>query len=102
MYAIVYVTASGKRKAETLCRRIVNEGLAACGNIFPIHSIYRWKGKIERSEEVGIFFKTREDLLLRLTERIKELHEYELPCIISWRIEYGDQEYLNWIKESTG
>jgi len=32
---------------------------------------------------------------------VKELHSYEVPCIVSLPIEKGNPDYLKWIKEST-
>lgn len=101
MYVIVYVTAGDRKKAETLGRRMVEERLAACANIFPIHSIYRWNGNVEEGDEVGIIFKTRDTLVDAFAKRIKKLHGYELPCIVSWKIDRGSKEYLDWIGEST-
>jgi periplasmic divalent cation tolerance protein len=42
---------------------IVEQRLAACANIMPgMISHYRWEGKVERSEEVLVIFKTRSSL----------------------------------------
>ena len=101
MYAIVYVTAGDRKKAETLGRKMVEERLAACANIFPIRSIYRWKGNVEEGDEAGIIFKTKEKLIAAFTKRIEELHDYELPCIVSWKIDCGSKQYLDWIGKST-
>jgi periplasmic divalent cation tolerance protein len=101
MYSIVYVTAGDREKAEELCHKVVEEGLAACANIHPIRSVYMWKGKIETGDEVGMMLKTRDTLVDALTRRVKELHSYELPCVVSWKIGRGSQEYLDWIGEST-
>jgi len=36
-----------------------------------------------------------------LTSRLKDLHTYEVPCIVSVPIIDGNPDYLKWIKEST-
>jgi periplasmic divalent cation tolerance protein len=79
----------------------VEEKLAACVNMFPIKSAYRWKGKIERANEVAMIIKTREELVGRVIERVKELHSYEVPAIVALGIENGLADFLKWIDEST-
>ena len=45
--------------------------------------------------------KTKDSLYDELEVRIKELHPYELPEIISVPIDKGLNKYLDWISEST-
>lgn len=102
MYKIVYVTTVDEKEAEEIANTLVEEKLSACANILPpINSIYRWKGKIERDNEVAIFLKTKAELVEDVIKRVKELHSYDVPCIISLPIEKGYTEYLKWIDEST-
>ncbi len=98
---LVYITAADEDEAKKIGRALVTEKLAACVNIHPIQSIYRWQGKIEEGEEVAILAKTRDTLVDRVIVRVKELHSYQVPDIIAWRIEKGNPEYLHWINEST-
>jgi periplasmic divalent cation tolerance protein len=81
---------------------MVEEKLAACANILPgITSVYRWKDKIEQSQEVVLILKTRESFFSDVENRIKELHPYDLPCIVALPIEYGHQPFLNWLEKET-
>jgi periplasmic divalent cation tolerance protein len=98
----VYITASSVREAERIGRVLVEEGLAACLNIFPVRSIYRWKGKVEGSAEAVIIAKTRRGLFGRLVERVREIHSYELPCIVGFNIAAGEKRFLEWIDGETG
>ncbi len=100
-YILVVVTASSMEEGERIARAIVDEELAACCNILPeIRSIYRWKGKVCDEREVMLFIKSKASLFSALRERIKELHSYETPEIISFQIERGLEEYLKWIDSS--
>ena len=94
-----------KEQAATLGRVVVEERLAACANIIPaIHSIYTWKGAVEEAEEAMVFLKTTAELQERLTARIRSLHPYEVPEIISFEIRNteGNPDYLEWIRASVG
>jgi periplasmic divalent cation tolerance protein len=97
----IYITAKDEAEARVIGRTLVEEKLIACANYFPINSVYSWKGVVEESVEVAIIAKTRTVLMESLIQRIKELHSYEVPCIVSWKIEEGNPDYLQWIKDST-
>lgn len=96
-----YITAPDIKEAEKIGRTLVEEKLAACVNIFPIISIYRWKGKIEKAREVVIIAKTKKVLFSKLVRRVAEIHSYELPCIVGFDIWQGKKEFLEWIDGET-
>ncbi len=100
-YRSIYITARDEEEARRIGHTLVEEKLAACINFFPIQSIYRWKGEIEEAQEVAAIAKTRAELVDQVIQRVKQLHSYEVPCVVSWIIEKGNSDYLLWIKEST-
>lgn len=100
-YRSIYITTKDEDEARKIGRTLVEEKLAACVNIHPIKSIYRWEGVIEEEGETAMLVKTRTELADKVIERVKELHSYEVPCIVSLPIDKGNPDYLKWIEEST-
>ncbi len=100
-YCSIYITAGDEDEARRIGRTLVEEKLAACVNILPIKSIYRWEGDIKEEGEVAMFVKTKAELADQVIDRVKELHSYEVPCIVSLPITKGNPDYLSWIEEST-
>ena len=100
-YHSIYITTKDEDEAKKIGRTLVEEKLAACVNIHPIKSIYRWEGAIQEENEIAMLAKTKAVLADEVIERVKELHSYEVPCIVSLPIEKGNPAYLEWIKEST-
>lgn len=99
---VVFITAPGEDAAATIARTLVETKLAACVNIVNnIRSIYSWQGKIEDDSEVLMVVKTRAELFSALSDRVKELHPYDVPEIIALPLVDGNQEYLKWIHDST-
>lgn len=99
----VYITTKNRQEATQIGRIIVEEKLAACANILDgMESIYQWKGNIETGKECILILKTTYSNVSKLTKRVKELHSYEVPCVISLNIaeQEGNPEYLNWIRNS--
>jgi periplasmic divalent cation tolerance protein len=101
-YAIVLITTP-KEKAKDIARFIVEEKLGACVNIVSkVESIYWWKGQIETSEESLLIVKTLKEKIVLLIEKVKAIHPYTIPEIISVDIETGIESYLKWIEDSIG
>jgi len=100
-FSFVYITAPNKREARKIAEVLVSEKLAACCNIFKIDSVYWWKGKIGRSGEYGIFVKTKKSLVEKIIKRVKEIHSYSVPCVVSFDICKGSKDFLKWIEKST-
>lgn len=100
--AIAYVTAASREDALRIARTLVEERLAACGNVLDgMTSVYRWQGAIETASEAVLVIKTRSELIPRVIERVRELHAYECPCVVSWPIVDGNPDYLQWIVDET-
>jgi periplasmic divalent cation tolerance protein len=101
--SIVLITAGNEEEAARIGRTLVEERLAACANIVPrLRSIYRWKGQICDEQECLIIAKTRTSLFQSLEKRVKELHSYEVPEIISFPVVRGLPQYLEWVNMETG
>ncbi|MEM2890106.1 MAG: divalent-cation tolerance protein CutA [Candidatus Hadarchaeum sp.] len=101
MFSIVLTTVKDRREANRISQALISEKLAACVSIVPnVASVYRWQGKIERSREIILVIKTSTKKIDRLMSRIKELHSYQVPEIISLKIQRGLPQYLKWLKES--
>jgi periplasmic divalent cation tolerance protein len=99
-FVVVYVTAPSRQEAERLQLALVEERLAACvTRIASVSSVYRWEGKIERSDEELLVVKTAKETLPRLKQRVRELHSYSVPEIVALPIVDGDEPYLRWLAE---
>lgn len=99
---VVLVTASSEAEATKIGNAAVEAGVAACANIVPhLTSLFRWKEKLSKEQEVLIIFKSRLDLFQNLEEVIKRHHSYEVPEIIALPIVEGSASYLKWIIDST-
>jgi periplasmic divalent cation tolerance protein len=98
---IVLTTAGSREEAEKIAQALVERHLAACVNILgPIHSVYRWQGKVESAPEHLLLIKTTAARFDAVAKTIRELHSYELPECIELPIEGGSAKYLEWIEQS--
>lgn len=99
---LVYTTYPSLVEAETAGRGLVEKGLAACVNIVPeMVSIFRWKGQIERGNEVIMVIKTRQSLAEKVRAEVRASHPFETPAILFLPATGGDKDYVAWIMEET-
>ena len=92
---IVYIPCNSEEEAEKISEALVANKLIACANIHKSKSIYEWGSKLEKNDEWVIFAKTFKEKLPKIEEKVKELHSYDIPCIISIPVD-ANAEYLNW------
>ncbi len=98
-YAVVFITVPDEEEAARIARTIVEERLAGCVNIVKgIRSIYSWEGKVVDEHEVLMIVKTKRVLFTELEKRVKGLHSYSVPEIISLPIIEGSEGYMEWLK----
>ncbi|ALJ35133.1 divalent-cation tolerance protein CutA [Azospirillum brasilense] len=101
-FVFAYITAGSRDEARRIGRMLVEERLAACANIFDgMTSIYRWQDAIEEATETVLIAKTRAELFDRLAARVRELHSYEVPCVVELRVGRGNPAYLDWLRNET-
>jgi periplasmic divalent cation tolerance protein len=98
----VFTTVSSNDEAELLARAAVDRRLAACVQVEPIHSTYRWQGAIASDPEVRLMFKTSRALYPGLQALLEELHPYEVPAIFALPVVEASAEYEAWLQDAVG
>ena len=94
------MTAGSREEARKIGKELVISRLAACVNIWDnMNSFYMWQGKVQDDTEVVMIAKTAENRVPALVEKVKSLHSYECPCIVSIPISGRNQAFLDWIAE---
>jgi len=97
---LVLSAASTREEAERIAQALVDERLAACVNVVPgVVSVYRWKGAVQKDDELLLVIKTRSEAVEALRARLVALHSYELPEVVVLTIAGGHPPYLDWIAE---
>src|SRR5512139_2278609 len=99
---VVLVTTPSPERAAEIARALVEERLAACGNVVPgLRSIYRWEGKVQDDQEALLVLKTTRARFEALRARVIALHPYEVPEVLALPVEAGSARYLAWIAAET-
>ena len=88
-----------KRILLAIAAALVSERLAACVQLLPIESWYRWQGDVRHDAELMLLAKTTRDRFPAAQARIRALHPYDVPEIIALPIVDGAAAYLDWIRQ---
>lgn len=99
--AILVTTIDGAAAAKTLARAALDSRLAACVQIFPIFSHFRWKGDLCESEEFQLHMKLRAEDYEALAVLVRRLHCYETPEILRLDVAQADPGYAEWLFDAT-
>lgn len=95
---LFYVVAGSEKEAVKLSDTLLKKKIVACCNIFPIKSMYWWKGKLEKAKEYAILCKTTSKKAKILEQEIKKIHSYAVPCIVRINAR-ANKEYEKYVKD---
>ena len=99
---LIYVTTPSLEIAEQMALALVEEKRAACANILgEIRAIYRFEGTLENTSETALLLKTTKAQEAAVIARIKALHPYSNPSILTLPVLGGSPEFLAWIQAAT-
>jgi periplasmic divalent cation tolerance protein len=98
---LVLTTLPSRDAALAIARALVEERLAACVQLVDgLHSIYRWEGRVDESAECQLVAKTTPAAAAALIDRLRTLHPYEVPEILSLDATASDA-YGAWLRAGT-
>ena len=98
---LVYMTAGDMEEARSIGRVLVESRLAACVNILEnMTSVYCWDGSLQEDNEVVVLAKTTAGRFAELKAKVAEIHSYDCPCILGFRVSEGHPPFMDWIRES--
>lgn len=99
-FSLMFCTTGSRDEAERIAAALVENRLAACVQIVPIESVYRWDGALRHDAELLLSIKTLASRAKEVEACIKRLHSYGVPEITMVDVTGGSSEYLAWVKES--
>jgi len=99
-FVTVSIACGDAEEAKTIAGRLVEQKLAACAQILPTDSVYRWRGKLEREAEYPVLAKTLTAALPALEKLVVAHHGYEVPEILALPVAWAHGPYAEWLREA--
>lgn len=98
----VFITAEDAEWLAGFTKRLVSDGLVACGNIIPgVRSIYTWEGQVEEGSEALVVLHTRKDLVDDIIERTNKEHPDTTPQVLAVPVTAAHPGYRDWLVQAT-
>ncbi len=102
MSVYIIISTAPKGAGEKIAKTLVEERKIACVNIIKdVKSFFVWKGEVNREDEEVLIMKTSGEKVREVMERIREIHPYEVPEILYFRVD-GSEDYISWVYEVVG
>ena len=98
---IIYTPCKNTKEAESIAKKLVEDDLVSCVNIFPIKSVYKWKNdkgkeKLMNEKEVVLLCKISSSKAEKASAEIKKLHSYDCPAIVVVDAD-ANPEFEKWV-----
>ena len=93
---LLITTEKDKKNASKLANLLLREKLIPCVTFKNIESHFWWEGNINQSQEVQLMIKCKKENLDNVCNKISELHSYEIPEIIYFRVS-ANKNYHHWM-----
>ncbi len=94
---VCVTTLPSRDQAEEVARRLVAEELVVCAQVgAELTSFYRWQGEVQGDQEVAVALKVTAERHDQALSRLRELHPYEVPQLVSWVADRVDEGYGRW------
>ncbi|HLZ79537.1 MAG TPA: divalent-cation tolerance protein CutA [Sphingomonas sp.] len=97
---LITTSLATRDDAHRIAGALIEERLAACVQVTPVESHYRWEGELEQASELLLTIKTTAARAPSAEARIAALHSYALPELLVMPVIGGSAAYLAWIAEA--
>ena len=99
---IIITTTDSNKTANIIAECLVKDNLSPCVQIVPnIQSVYKWKGTLEKSDEILLLIKTIHENIQDCKKLILKYHNYDVPEIVLTDGEILNDAYRDWFIENT-
>ena len=85
-----------KKNACKIADLLLKEKLIPCVTFKNIESHFWWEGEINKSREVQLMIKCKEENINKVCNKISEYHSYKIPEIICFPVSAA-KDYYHWV-----
>ena len=96
----VVTTVGTPDDARRLAHAVLEQRLAACVQVEPITSYYRWQGALHEESELRLVCKTLPATVPALLALLRTQHPYQLPQLVVQALA-ATQDYADWVRQET-
>jgi periplasmic divalent cation tolerance protein len=95
---LLFLTCANDTEAEKILQALLSKHLIVCAKKTPVSSAFRWKGKIEKADEIMLVMESAEEKFEEIEKEVRKLHSYEtfvLSAVSVFKSSKGVKEWLS-------
>jgi len=96
----VTTTVATPEDARRLAQAVLQQRLAACVQVEPITSHYRWQGALHEEAEWRLVCKTVPGAVASLLQFLQAQHPYTVPQLVVLPLQ-ASAAYADWVRQET-
>ena len=93
---LILTSEVDEKSANKIADTLLTEKLIPCVTFKNIESHFWWEGEINKSKEIQLIIKCKEENVNKVCKKISELHSYDVPEIIYFPVS-ADKYYYQWV-----
>ena len=101
MFCMIEIAYDKKIEVNETINTLLYKKLAASCQVIESNNVWNWLGERETSKEYLLHIKTREELVTKIYQVVKNIHSYEVFEFAVYPFNSPSSEYLDWITEET-
>lgn len=96
---ILYLVCSTENEADKITKALLEKRLIACAKKLPVKSIFRWKGKLNKADEILLLLETEDRFFDTIEDEVRKLHSHKVFILASIPVGKISAGVAEWFKE---
>ena len=96
---ILFLTCEDQKEADKVAEQLLEKKLVSCVKFLPTNSVYRWKGKVEKANEILLIIDSVESKFDGIKTLLEKIHSYETFNLSMVKISKTTDQVLSWMKD---
>lgn len=96
------LTCGSWQEAQRIVDSLLEKRLIACAEFIPMRSKFRWKDKLEESDEIRLVMESAEPFFDAIETEVAAIHSYETFVLKSIPVSKLSQAALPWLQSVLG
>ncbi|MFL5734037.1 MAG: divalent-cation tolerance protein CutA [Chloroflexia bacterium] len=94
---LIYCPCGSEEEAAKIASALLERQLIACANLHQTRSLYYWGGRLVDEQETVLLCKTAASRVQAAEGAIRELHSYDIPCVLRIEPAQVNGDYARWV-----
>ena len=96
---ILYLVCANEKEADGITEVLLEKELVACAKKLPVKSVFRWKSKLNKADEIVLLLETENKFFDAIESEVRKLHSHKTFILASIPVGKTSKGVTKWLKE---